>query len=235
VAKLTKADAARQLGIARSTLYKLIDQGKISPAPDGLIDQAELVRVATYVDTMKERTRTSVDTAGTSVPIDVETLYGRPRTSVYEQPPTDYGERMQTSSDAVVDLLREQIQILREELREAREERQAARDREALLLRMVEQMQHRYDRLLEAPRHVAVPASTPRPPANHEAPRGEMRQRIVALLRESPDGLTPTQMRTLLGVDKSLADTSLAMARDGLLRRVERGKYVAAAPSRNER
>jgi hypothetical protein len=27
-----------------STLYKLIDQGKVSPSPDGLLDQAELVR-----------------------------------------------------------------------------------------------------------------------------------------------------------------------------------------------
>ena len=42
MARLTKADAARQLGIARSTLYKLIDQGKVSPTPDGMIDQAEL-------------------------------------------------------------------------------------------------------------------------------------------------------------------------------------------------
>jgi predicted site-specific integrase-resolvase len=40
MAKLTKTQAARQLGIARSTLYKLIDQGKLSPAPDGMIDQA---------------------------------------------------------------------------------------------------------------------------------------------------------------------------------------------------
>ena len=64
MAKLTKADAARQLGIARSTLYKLIDQGKVSPTPDGLIDQAELVRVAAYVDTIKERTRSSADTTG---------------------------------------------------------------------------------------------------------------------------------------------------------------------------
>ena len=74
MAKLTQADAARQLGIARSTLYKLIDQGKISPTPDGLIDQAELVRVATSVDTIKERMRTSVDTIETPVQIHVETL-----------------------------------------------------------------------------------------------------------------------------------------------------------------
>jgi len=31
MAKLTPADAARQLGIARSTLYKLIEQSKVSP------------------------------------------------------------------------------------------------------------------------------------------------------------------------------------------------------------
>ena len=30
MAKLTKADAARHLGISRTTLYKLIDQGKLS-------------------------------------------------------------------------------------------------------------------------------------------------------------------------------------------------------------
>ena len=48
MAKLTKTEAARQLGIARATLYKLIAQGKVSPTPDGLIDQAELVRVAPY-------------------------------------------------------------------------------------------------------------------------------------------------------------------------------------------
>ena len=35
MAQLTKADAARQLGIARSILYKLLDQGRVSPTPDG--------------------------------------------------------------------------------------------------------------------------------------------------------------------------------------------------------
>src|SRR6185436_12727377 len=69
--KLTKTEAARQLGIARATLYKLISQGKVSPTPDGLIDQAELVRVAPYIDTLHERSRT----------------------------PTDVHERLQTSTD----------------------------------------------------------------------------------------------------------------------------------------
>ena len=50
MAKLTTTAAARQLGIARSTLYKLIDHGKVSAIPDGMIDQAELVRIATCAD-----------------------------------------------------------------------------------------------------------------------------------------------------------------------------------------
>src|SRR5262249_10085364 len=62
MAKLTKLDAARQLGISRTTLYKLIDQGRLSATPDGLIDETELVRVAPYVDTLREHTRTRMHT-----------------------------------------------------------------------------------------------------------------------------------------------------------------------------
>jgi hypothetical protein len=205
MAKLTKADAARQLGIARSTLYKLIDQGKVSPTPDGLIDQAELVRVAALVDTLTGRARTSTDIPETPVQRHVETPHGRPQTDDREQLWTDVRERPQTSSDALVDILREQIQVLREELQEARAERQAAREREALLLRMVEQMQQRYDRLLEAPRPAAMSPPAPRTPAPLEAPRGEMRRRIVALLQAHPEGLSPAQTRQRLGVTKTWA------------------------------
>jgi predicted transcriptional regulator of viral defense system len=62
-----------------------------------------------------------------------------------------------------------------------------------------------------------------------------MRRRIVALLQEYPEGLTPAEIRTLLGVDKNLADTCLGMLRYGLVQRVGRGRYVAAEPSRNDR
>jgi hypothetical protein len=163
MARLTKADAARQLGIARSTLYKLIDQGKVSPSPDGLIDQAERVRMAAYADTLRERPRTSADTSVTPAQRHTETPLRGPRTDDREQLRTDTRERPQTSSDALVDILREQIQILRDELREAREERQAAREREALLLHMVEQMQQRYDRLLDAPRSAPAPTTRETP------------------------------------------------------------------------
>ena len=100
MAKLTKADAARQLGIARSTLYKLIDQGKVSPTPDGLIDQAELVRVATYADTITGRPRTPTDRDETPAQIHDETPYGRPRTDDRGHHEADVRERLRTSADA---------------------------------------------------------------------------------------------------------------------------------------
>ena len=55
MAHLTKAEAARQLGISRTTLYKLIDQGTPSATPDGLIDTAELVRVMSTVNVQRRR------------------------------------------------------------------------------------------------------------------------------------------------------------------------------------
>jgi hypothetical protein len=45
MARLSKAAAARELGISRTTLYKLIRTGKLSVHPDGTIDPAELSRV----------------------------------------------------------------------------------------------------------------------------------------------------------------------------------------------
>jgi DNA-binding IclR family transcriptional regulator len=55
-----------------------------------------------------------------------------------------------------------------------------------------------------------------------------MRQRILTLLREHPEGLAPAQTRDQLGIDRDLNNTMHAMARNGLLRRVERGRYIVA-------
>jgi DNA-binding IclR family transcriptional regulator len=53
-----------------------------------------------------------------------------------------------------------------------------------------------------------------------------MRERIVALLREHPEGLAPADIARALGVDGSLADTLLGMRRYGLVQRVGYGRYV---------
>jgi hypothetical protein len=65
----------------------------------------------------------------------------------------------------------------------------------------------------------------------HVEMRTRERRRIVALLQDYPEGLTPAEMRELLGVERSLSDTCSGMLRYGLLQRVGRGRYRAAAPA----
>jgi hypothetical protein len=129
------------------------------------------------------------------------------------------------------DLLRLERDLLRRELEAAHlreqaalEREQAAREREALLLHMLEQAQQQSQRLLDMPRSAPPASPGPGAPVVASAPRGDMRRRIVALLQEHPEGLSPVQTRQLLGLDKSLGSTMKAMARDGLLRRVETGQ-----------
>ena len=85
----------------------------------------------------------------------------------------------------------------------------------------------RFDRLLEAARPATAPPTSRVSPALPQRERSNMRQRIVALLHDYPEGLSPAQSRQLLGVDKDLGSTMKAMVRDGLLRRLGAGRYVA--------
>jgi len=137
--------------------------------------------------------------------------------------------------------------VLQRELADARAREQAAREREAMLLQMLQQVQQQNQRLLEAPRSAPAPSApaplvrSPEdtaPPARGVAPgsapfptRGAARQRILALLREYPEGLTAAELRVLLGAEKSLTDTCAGMCKNGLLRRVGRGRYVANDPT----
>jgi hypothetical protein len=58
--------------------------------------------------------------------------------------------------------------------------------------------------------------------------RSTARQRILVLLADYPEGLTPAEMRVLLWAERRLTHTCTGMWRDGLLRRVARGRYVPA-------
>jgi len=87
-------------------------------------------------------------------------------------------------------LLRAALDAAAAREQEARANTQAAREERTLLLQMLQDMHHRYDRLLEAPRSAPSPRPSPErePPVSRTAappgdPRGEMRRRIVALLQ----------------------------------------------------
>jgi hypothetical protein len=226
MAKLTITDAARVTGVSRVTLHRYIKTGKLSRSTDGTIDTAELLRIGLVLqpDTVLQPVSLQRD----ATPLETPTV---------------------TSPDPAT--LQQLITVLQRELDAAHAREDAAREREALLLQMLQQLQQQNQRLLDMPRPAPQeapqdapgatqarrrPESPPppqRPPqgqpeAQGGDPRGEMRRRIVALLQEHPEGLTPAEMRTQLGVGKNLADTCLGMLRYGLLRRVERGRYVVA-------
>ena len=217
MAQLTISDAARVAGVSRVTLHRYIKAGKVSRTPDGLIDTAELLRIGLVLhpDTLQQ-------------PVTVQ----RPVTPPATLPVT-----------ADTPTLERLIGVFQRELDDARAREQAAREREAMLLQMLQQVQQQNQRLLEAPRSVptlSAPAPLVRspddtaPPSRVVAPgsapfptRGAARQRILALLRAYPEGLTAVELRVLLGAEKSLTDTCAGMFKNGLLRRVGRGRYVA--------
>ncbi len=210
MAKLTITDAACVTGVSRVTLHRYIKAGKLSRSTDGTIDTAELLRIGLVLQP---------DTVLHPVSLQRDA-------TPHETPPV-------TSPDPAT--LQQLITVLQRELDAAHAREEAARKREALLLQMLQQLQQQNQRLLDMPRSIPAPAPpVPRAPSALEDPRGDMRRRIVALLQEHPEGLTPAEMRTLLGVDRSLADTCLGMLRYGLVQRIGRGKYVAVEPSSHD-
>jgi hypothetical protein len=224
MARLSISDAARVAGVSRVTLHRYIKAGRLSRMPDGSIDTVELVR-AGFV--LQAETLTS-DTPATPVLLD-DTAAPRTPTVTAE---THARERL-------LELLQQQVEeyraLLRQQAEESRERERAYQAQITWLQQRVDHEHQRYDRLLEAPRGdpVLMPHSAPVPapglgaPAAPEGSRGDMRRRIMALLHDHSEGLSPAQVRRLLDVDKDLGSTMKAMARDGLLRRVQTGWYVA--------
>ena len=51
---------------------------------------------------------------------------------------------------------------------------------------------------------------------------------LVDLFRQHPDGLSPMQVRDALKLEKDMADTLRHIARDGILKRMETGRYAVA-------
>ncbi len=119
MAKLNLTQAAKAAGIARGTLYKHIDEGKISCQLDDkgkrVIDTSELMRVYGEIkqpETIQERS---------------------------EERPTEHKEA-QAEAD-VVQVLRERIGDLEKHVEDLRQDKEASRKREAELLAIVKQQQ----------------------------------------------------------------------------------------------
>jgi hypothetical protein len=222
MAFLSISDAARVTGVSRVTLHRYIKAGRLSRRVDGTIDTAELLRVGLVLH------------PDTAVPVTPGVHLQPPAT------PTDTLTRFTPVTAPDLATFQQMIDLLQRELAAAHTREEAARERETLLLQMLQQVQQQNQRLLEAPRMPPEPPSLPRgtqsPPGaaspSQEPPggqrgisRGAIRRAVVTLMHQYPDGLTPAQVRAELGLDKPLANTLHAMARDGLLRHLGHGRY----------
>jgi hypothetical protein len=222
MAKLTISDAARACHIARTTLQRAVRAGRLSLDAEHRVDTAELLRVGYQVD--------------------AAVLHAASQQAV---PSVQQDAALQRSTPQRSDAALQELQLIRQERDLLQQERNRLAQQVDVLLalhqttqqqltqaqQMLHEMQHRYDRLLEAPRHSPTSPPGPGVPTVLMASRGDMRRRIVAMLQEHPEGLSPVQTRQRLGVAKDLGSTMNAMARDGLVRRLERGRYAAIAPA----
>ena len=207
MARLSKSDAARTIGVTRQTLYRYLTQGRLSACPDGTIDTAELLRAGFELHNV---TYTSDVTHERHMRHDA--------TSNVTPPVTPTGETA---------LLHQMIALLQREVEESRERERAAREREALLLHMLEQAQQQSQRLLDMPRGPAPGQRAQR--SLLTAP--DTRARILAYIQQHPGPKRPGEIAEALGLTGTLRHVMNRMVERGALKRVAPGVYVLAEES----
>ena len=219
MAKLTISEAARVVHVARSTLHRAINQGRLSADADGKVDTAELLRAGYTLQGVAQHSRASVQQDAT------------PRTGGAQQVAPSLLEERLGLLEQERNLLQRERDLLERELERAQEREQvalererAAREREALLLHMLEQAQQQSQRLLDMPRGPApgqrVQRSTPTAP--------DTRARIIAYMQQHPGPKRPGEVEEALGLAGTPRYVMNRMVERGVLRRVEPGVYVRA-------
>jgi hypothetical protein len=225
MAKLTLSEAARACKVARTTIQRAVKTGRLSLDAEHRIDTAELLRTGYQVDAAV------LHAAPPPLPMQTQ-QNAAPQHSTSQQQGAAAHDLQQLCQER--DALQRERDLLMQQVNMLHTMHQTTQQQLTQAQQMLHEMQHRYDRLLEAPRMAPPPRPAPDPQARSTSPiedtRGEIRKRIVALLQEHPEGLRPAEMRSLLGVDKDLGDTCLGMRRDGLVQRVGPGRYVVATP-----
>jgi excisionase family DNA binding protein len=199
----TIAEAARLLGTSRSVLYRKIDEGVLTYTSGGGPGKTSTV------------TEEALRSAGFDVPPVVEHLERLP-----DALRTSPGSSQGTSQDA------QRLQTLEQRM--------------GHLERLTGRLEHELDLVVTMLKSLigqagSLPVIPPNPPLSPQPslptrprPLSQMRQQIVDLLRQHPEGMSPAQVRQALRTEKDLSDTLGGMARDGVLTRVEMGRYVVA-------
>lgn len=136
MAKVTKTEAARLIGVVRQTIYDYIKQGRISAESDGLIDTSELIRAGFALrlpDSQQDVGNGHETTANASV-------------SDIQPGPQDL-----VPISKVIELYEQRITSLEQELADAKKREEDTVQREQRLLTMLEQEQRQRQLYLPAP------------------------------------------------------------------------------------
>lgn len=219
---VSKAEAARRMRISRTTLYKLIDEGKLSAQSDGTIDPTELVRAVSTLSTTVHRERSDGHREHIEVDTDTqgnEHIY--PIQDEHSEAPNGQMPGHQFTDPGVhreqLDTLREMIALLREQL--DRKDEQIAH-----LSGRLSQWEERYDRLLAAPAPTTTPVPTPTP-ARPRWP-ADIRERILGYVREYPGPHTPSDIQAALELDSTPRHIMRHLTARGRLTRLAPGQYA---------
>lgn len=158
MATLTISEAARTCHVARSTLQRAVQAGRLSLNPDHRVDTAELLRAgyALHAALPRASAATRQDAAGHAA--DMRQGDAAPVAPALQH------------LQAELALLTRERDLLHAALAAAAAREQQAQDREARLLHLLEQVQAQSQRLLDVARPPLAPpavAPAPRPPAYH--------------------------------------------------------------------
>lgn len=207
----TIAEAARLVGTSRGKLYQAIRGGQLQTAPGGEADQAMTL------------TRAALRAAGFPVP---EPEAPGPLHATGQDPPGQ--DPPGPTAAGLPDRERQSDQGDRALIAHLERALEEARERERRLLDLVAHLTGQRSALPAGAPPAAPPPSAVRPAASAQPPLRGVRQQIVAVVRQHPEGLSPQAARTLLHVDKDLRATMKGMVRSGILTRRAAGQYVVA-------
>ncbi len=206
----TIAEAARLVGTSRGKLYQALRAGHLQGAPDA--GPGAVLRV----------TREALRTAGFPVPGPAAPDPSRETSPDPPRAPDTPGPTAE-ERPALAPPRAASDHALIASLERALEQAQA---RELRLLDLLADLT-RQRSAPQAPPAPVLPAAGPRPLAR--PPLSGLRQQIVAVVRQHPEGIAPRDVRTLLAVDHDVRSTMKGLVRSGLLTRRAAGRYVVAA------
>jgi Recombinase len=220
MAKLTLSDAARACGVARTTIQRAVRTGRLSLDAEHLVDTAELLRAGYHVA--------------------AAALHAAAQQPV---PPTQQDAAPQHSTPLRSDVALQELQLIRQERDLLQQERNRLAQQVDVLLalhqttqqqltqaqQMLHEMQHRYDRLLDAPRPRPV-ASAPLAPT----PAVPQDPVLAQIRRWQQEGMTLRAIAARLNADGVPTRSGKGkwyqsnISRE--LRRVETGRYAVRPP-----